>query len=427
MRILHTSDWHLGRTFHGRVLDEAQAAFADHLVELVEAESVDAVVVSGDVYDRAIPPTASVSLLDDTLARLADRTRVVLTSGNHDSAQRLAFGSGLLREGLSIRARPAQVDQPVLIPDADGGTGLYVYALPYLDPDGARETLPPLLSLRLGEGDPEAPTPLARSHEAVVSGALRLVAHDLAARRGGAGSRVPALVMAHAFVVGGRASEDSERDIRVGGVDSVPGEVFTTLGGSAEAAASGGLDYVALGHLHRPQEIRQGSNALDSGDAPTVGGPRLVYSGSPLPFSFAEADSPKSSVLLAVGADGVTSLERVPAPLPYRATTLRGTLDELLGRLGDGHERDWVRVELTGPMPPETMARLKERFPDMLAFSWSRPAEPRTQAARVTRTSDPVEVSERFLARMLGRDPDDAERAVLTEAYDAVRATREDS
>ena len=78
-------------------------------------------------------------------------------------------------------------------------------------------------------------------------------------------------------------------------------------------------------------------------------------------------------------------------------------------------------------MPPEAMARLKERFPDMLAFSWSRPAETRTQAARVTRTSDPVEVSERFLARMLGRDPDDAERAVLTEAYDAVRATREDS
>lgn len=423
MRILHTSDWHLGRTFHGRVLDEAQAAFADHLVELVEAESVDAVVVSGDVYDRAIPPTTSVSLLDDTLARLSDRTRVVLTSGNHDSAQRLAFGSGLLREGLSIRARTTQVDRPVLIADADGGAGLYVYALPYLDPDGARESLPPLLAARLGEGDAEQPTPLARSHEAVVSGALRLVAHDLATHRSGAGSRVPALVMAHAFVVGGRASEDSERDIRVGGVVSVPGEVFSTLGGSAEAEASGGLDYVALGHLHRPQEIRQGA-----GEGTDGSGPRLVYSGSPLPFSFSEADSPKSSVLLDLGPEGLTSLERVPAPLPYRATTLTGTLDQLLGRLGDGHERDWVRVELTGPMPPETMARLKERFPDMLAFSWSRPAEPRDRAAaRVTRSSDPVEITERFLTRMLGRDPDDAERAVLTDAYDAVRAAREDS
>ncbi|WP_303324935.1 exonuclease SbcCD subunit D [Actinomyces radicidentis] len=423
MRILHTSDWHLGRTFHGRVLDEAQAAFADHLVELVEAESVDAVVVSGDVYDRAIPPTASVSLLDDTLARLSDRTRVVLTSGNHDSAQRLAFGSGLLREGLSIRARTAQVDRPVIIPDADGGAGLYVYALPYLDPDGARESLPPLLAARLGEGDAEAPGPLARSHEAVVSGALRLVAHDLAGRRSGGGVRVPALVMAHAFVVGGRASEDSERDIRVGGVDSVPGEVFSTLGGSAEAGAAGALDYAALGHLHRPQEIAQGTT-----DGAGASGPRLVYSGSPLPFSFSEADSPKSSVLLDLGPEGVTSLERVPTPAPNRAATLRGTLDELLGPLGDGHERDWVRVELTGPMPPETMARLKERFPDMLAFSWSRPAVERERgAARVTRASDPVEITERFLTRMLGRDPDDAERAVITDAYDAVRTDQEAS
>ena len=423
MRILHTSDWHLGRTFHGRVLDEAQAAFADHLVELVEAESVDAVVVSGDVYDRAIPPTASVSLLDDTLARLSDRTRVVLTSGNHDSAQRLAFGSGLLREGLSIRARTAQVDRPVIIPDADGGAGLYVYALPYLDPDGARESLPPLLAARLGEGDAEAPGPLARSHEAVVSGALRMVAHDLAGRRSGGGVRVPALVMAHAFVVGGRASEDSERDIRVGGVDSVPGEVFSTLGGSAEAGAAGALDYAALGHLHRPQEIAQGTT-----DGAGASGPRLVYSGSPLPFSFSEADSPKSSVLLDLGPEGVTSLERVPTPAPYRAATLRGTLDELLGPLGDGHERDWVRVELTGPMPPETMARLKERFPDMLAFSWSRPAVERERgAARVTRASDPVEITERFLTRMLGRDPDDAERAVITDAYDAVRTDQEAS
>lgn len=430
MRILHTSDWHLGRTFHGRVLDEAQAAFADHLVELVEAESVDAVVVSGDVYDRAIPPTASVSLLDDTLARLSDRTRVVLTSGNHDSAQRLAFGSGLLREGLSIRARTAQVDRPVLIPNADGGPGLYVYALPYLDPDGARETLPPLLAQRIGEGG--APEPLARSHEAVVSGALKLVAHDLAGRRSGGDVRVPAIVMAHAFVVGGRASEDSERDIRVGGVDSVPGEVFTTLGGSAEAEPSGGLDYVALGHLHRPQEVHQGGSGEAGGQGATGAtggsGPRLVYSGSPLPFSFSEADSQKSSVLLEIGPEGLTSLERVPAPVPYRATTLRGTLDQLLGRLGDGHERDWVRVELTGPMPPETMARLKERFPDMLAFSWSRPAVERERgAARVTRASDPVEITERFLTRMLGRDPDDAERAVITEAYDAVRTDQEAS
>ena len=151
MRILHTSDWHLGRTFHGRLLDDAQAAFADHLVELARCEEVDAVVVSGDVYDRAIPPTDSVRLLDDTLRRLSDVTRVILTPGNHDSAQRLGFGADLLREGLTIRARTAEVGRPVVIPGLDGADGLYVYALPYLDPDAARESLPPILAERLGE------------------------------------------------------------------------------------------------------------------------------------------------------------------------------------------------------------------------------------------------------------------------------------
>ena len=130
---------------------------------------------------------------------------------------------------------------------------------------------------------PQPPSRLPRSHEAVVSGALRLVAADLTARKAAATTRVPALVMSHAFVVGGLPTAESERDIRVGGVDSVPSGVFTTLGGSPLAERSGGLDYVALGHLHRPQELTR----------PT--GPRLVYSGSPLPFSFDEAEGARNS------------------------------------------------------------------------------------------------------------------------------------
>ena len=454
MRILHTSDWHLGRTFHGRVLDDAQAAFADHLVELVRSEAVDAVVVSGDVYDRAIPPTDSVRLLDETLRRLSDLTRVVLTPGNHDSAQRLGFGADLLREGLTIRARIAEVDRPITIPGSEGADGLYVYALPYLDPDAAREVLPPLLAERLGEsgrapaqepddarpvesekvrdpGDapgsepsaaPQPPSRLPRSHEAVVSGALRLVAADLTARRAAATTRVPALVMSHAFVVGGLPTAESERDIRVGGVDSVPAGVYTGLGGSPLAERSGGLDYVALGHLHRPQEIRAGSaDGADGADKAGAPGPRLVYSGSPLPFSFPEAGSPKSTVLLDIGADGVTRLERVPAPLPYRATTLTGTLAEVLAR-APAHREDWVRVVLTGAMEPDAMARLKVELPNLLAFSHT--PSPRAEGGRapVTRGSDPLEIADRFLAEMLGRPARPDERAVMTAAYDAARA-----
>ena len=488
MRILHTSDWHLGRTFHGRVLDDAHAVFADHLVELARAEAVDAVVVSGDVYDRAIPPTDSVRLLDETLRRLSDITRVILTPGNHDSARRLGFASDLLREGLTIRARIADVDRPVIVPGPDGGDGLYVYALPYLDPDAARETLPPLLADRLGEemadaartadpdadpdaartapetagghsekaaGDPPgtasdaATRRLPRSHEAVVSGALRLVAADLAARRAAAPARVPALVMSHAFVVGGLPSEESERDIRVGGVDSVPSGVFASLGGSPSARECGGLDYVALGHLHRPQEIRSaggagrpngpgkagGTGGPEAGESDGPGesgppqrdsrpGPRLVYSGSPLALSFSEAPFPKSSVLVALGPDGVASLERVPAPVPHRIETVTGTMDELLSPAWDHAAGAWVRAVVRGPMPLGATSRLRERFGQVLAIVREEDEEAPRERIVVTRAADPLEVSAQFLAEVAEREPSPAERAVLTRAYEAVLASR---
>ena len=507
MRILHTSDWHLGRTFHGRVLDDAHAVFADHLVELARAEAVDAVVVSGDVYDRAIPPTDSVRLLDETLHRLSDITRVILTPGNHDSARRLGFASDLLREGLTIRARIADVDRPVIVPGPDGGDGLYVYALPYLDPDAARETLPPLLADRLGEemagaartadpdtvrtadpdaartapetagdhsekaaGDPPgtasdaATRRLPRSHEAVVSGALRLVAADLAARRAAAPARVPALVMSHAFVVGGLPSEESERDIRVGGVDSVPSGVFASLGGSPSARECGGLDYVALGHLHRPQEIRSAGGAGGAGqrngpdDAGGAGrpngpgkadgtggpeasesdepdesgppqrdsrpGPRLVYSGSPLALSFSEAPFPKSSVLVVLGPDGVASLERVPAPVPHRIETVTGTMDELLSPAWDHAAGAWVRAVVRGPMPLGATSRLRERFGQVLAIVREEDEEAPRERIVVTRAADPLEVSAQFLAEVAERAPSPAERAVLARAYEAVLASR---
>ena len=480
MRILHTSDWHLGRTFHGRVLDDAHAVFADHLVELARTEAVDAVVVSGDVYDRAIPPTDSVRLLDETLRRLSDITRVILTPGNHDSARRLGFASDLLREGLTIRARVADVDRPVIVPGPDGGDGLYVYALPYLDPDAARETLPPLLAARLGEemadaarttvpegagdhsektvDDPpgtasDAPVRrLPRSHEAVVSGALRLVAADLAARRAAAPARVPALVMSHAFVVGGLPSEESERDIRVGGVDSVPSGVFASLGGSPSARECGGLDYVALGHLHRPQEIRSAGGASEAGrpngpgkaggtGGPEAGesdepdesgppqrdsrpGPRLVYSGSPLALSFSEAPFPKSSALVVLGPDGVASLERIPAPVPHRIETVTGTMDELLSPAWDHAAGAWVRAVVRGPMPLGATSRLRERFGQVLAIVREEDEEAPRERIVVTRAADPLEVSAQFLAEVAEREPSPAERAVLARAYEAVLASR---
>lgn len=453
MKILHTSDWHLGRTFHGRVLDDAQEAFADFLVELAEAEAVDAVVIAGDVYDRAVPPTSAVLLLNDTLRRLAERTRVILTPGNHDSATRLGFASSLLRPEVAVRAQAARVGEPVLVPDREGGTGAYVYALPFLDPYTAGEELAPALADQL-EQEPAtsshpAPTHLARSHEAVVSGALRLVGADLARRRATAARRLPAVVMAHAFVSGGHASPDSERDLRVGGVESVPAGIFTDLGGSPHARASGGVDYVALGHLHRPQEIRVPSPggppgttptapggpdesnepyrlaAADTGEQPRVtAAPRLVYAGSPLPFSFSEADVAKSVALVDLAGSGVTRVERIATPVPHPVVTVTGSVAELLSPTTSVPAGAWVRAVVDGVLAPGDQARLREHLGEVLAITVQAPAPSRRPrpAVSVSAVADPVEVAARFLEDVSGSAPGEEERSILTQAYEAVLA-----
>ena len=268
MRILHTSDWHLGRSFHREGMLGHQAAYVDHLLDVVDQERVDLVVVSGDVYDRALPPVDAVRLADETFARLAaSRAQVVVTSGNHDSAHRLGFGSRLIdASGVFIRTDAATAGVPVLLEDEHGPVA--VYGLPYLDPDTLRE-----------------PWGLSRrSHEAALGEAMSRVRADLAGR-----PMARSLVLAHAFVAGGESSE-SERDISVGGVSIVPTSLFD------------GVDYTALGHLHGRHTLTE----------------TIRYSGSPMAYSFSEAEHRKGSWLVELDAAGFASgrVRRRARPAP---------------------------------------------------------------------------------------------------------------
>jgi DNA repair protein SbcD/Mre11 len=237
MRILHTSDWHLGRAFHRVNMLGAQSEFIGHLVATVREHAVDAVVVAGDVYDRAVPPLAAVELFDDALHRLAGLgVPTLMISGNHDSARRLGVGAGLIdRAGIHLRTEPSACGTPVVLADAFGDVAFY--GLPYLEPALVKDEF---AVERAG-------------HEAVLAAAMDRVRADLAGRPPGTRS----VVLAHAFVTGGEPS-DSERDITVGGVAAVPAGVFD------------GVDYVALGHLHGCQTLTG----------------RVRYSGSPLAYSF---------------------------------------------------------------------------------------------------------------------------------------------
>ncbi|MEW9549232.1 exonuclease SbcCD subunit D [Nonomuraea sp. NPDC050783] len=364
MRILHTSDWHLGRAFHRESLLAAQAAFVDHLVETVRDERVDVVAVAGDVYDRALPPVDAVALLDEALARLrAAGARVVLISGNHDSALRLRFGSALFEQaGVHVRCAPDGAWEPVVI------DGVAFYGIPYLEPELVR-----------------APWQLPdRGHTAAVTYAMDRVRADAPRHRA-------AVVLSHCFVTGGQAS-DSERDISVGGVAHVPLSAFD------------GVDYVALGHLHGRQRMSE----------------TVRYSGSPLAYSFSEAGHVKGSWLVTLGQGA----EFVPAPVPRPVARLRGELEDLLTHpRHSGFEDHWLQVTLTDAVRPRSaMDRLRARFPHTLALSFDPVGDaPAARPARLSGRPE-AEVALDFVREVRGEPAAPEEEDLLRRAVEASRA-----
>jgi exonuclease SbcD len=377
VRILHTSDWHLGRSFHRVGLLDAQATVLDHLVDVVRSERVDVVVVAGDVYDRALPAVDAVAVLDDALDRLVDAGATLLvTSGNHDSAQRLGFGARRsARAGVHLRTDPRQLAEPVLVEDSYGPVALY--GLPYLEPALVAE-----------------PLGADRSHQSVLTRAMDAVRADHATRSAGTRS----VLAAHAFVTGGSAS-DSERDISVGGVGAVPRAVFD------------GVDYVALGHLHGRQRLTE----------------HVRYSGSPLAYSFSEHAHTKGSWLVELGPGGLERVDAVDAPVPRRLAVLRGELEELLTDPRHAHaESAWCQVTLTdASRPAEPMERLRARFPHTLALAFEPVGAPRMEASYAERVRglDDLDLCCSFLDHVRGRAPQPDEREVLRAALEHGRLT----
>ena len=381
MRLIHTSDWHLGRTLHGESLLEHQGSFLRWLLDQAVTRQVDAVLVAGDVYDRAVPPTDAVRLLDEALAGFFHaRIPVVLTSGNHDSWVRLGFASRLSEAaGIHLRTRVEDITRPVILRDSHGEVG--IYGIPYLLPDA--------VMAELGA---------ERSHAAVLAAAGERIWADAAGR-----GLARTVVIAHAFVTGGQAC-DSERDIRVGGIADAPAHVLA------------GCSYLALGHLHGQQRV-------GTGGAATAG-----YSGSPLAFSFSERHHRKSVTLAEIGGDGTVVTELLPTPVPRPLREVRGRLADLLAR-ADADLAElagaWVKAVLTDqarPMAP--MERLREKWPHTIALDFQPEgglAGPEADLARLAEAVDPVEICGLFVDYVAGAPPDEAQLAVLRQAVEAAQ------
>jgi exonuclease SbcD len=417
MRFLHTSDWHLGRSLHRADLRQAQAAFLDHLVQTVIDERVDAVLVAGDVYDRAIPPVDSVAHYEDALARLrAAGARVILISGNHDSARRLGVNSALVdAAGVHLRTRPGKLAEPVILHDEHGPVA--VYGVPYLEPAVGLPDDGRAAGGQAGASGPDhpidpgpgQPAPRQRSHASVLGEATARIRVDAATR-----GMTRTVVMAHAWVAAGSNDEErkdaaqrqqssSERDISVGGIGYVPAALFD------------GFSYVALGHLHGQQALTE----------------QMRYSGSPLPYSFSEKHHRKGSWLVEVGIDGKSRVERVDAPVYRRLAELTGRIDDLLRSAEHaGHEDDFLAVTLTDTARPDAaMDRLRRRFPHVLTLDF-KPAgvtpDQRSYRERV-KGRDDLTVAAEFVRHVRNTEATQPERELLETAFAAARDTANDA
>ncbi len=381
MRILHLADLHLGKLVHEVAMTEDQRHILGRILDIAKDARVQVVAISGDVYDRAIPPVAATSLMDEFLSRLVLDlgARVVVTPGNHDSAERLAFGGRLLRaRGLHIAPGLPGDIVPVTIEDAAGPVTFY--PLPYVTP----------LMLKNSADD----LPSGDFDEAL--------GRVLATLPGHPGRSV---CLAHCFARGG-APSDSERPLSVasvGGADQV------------DPARFGRFSLTLLGHLHGPQKVA--ANAF--------------YAGSPLKYSFSEAAQKKSVALYDLAADGSFTRELVPLTPRHDLRRISGALDELIARAdADPARDDYLDIELTdrGALF-DSATKLRRAYPNVLNISRSEYGETGAEGGGIDlRGKTEWEIARAFYAHVGGGELTNDEAAVLRGVLDEMlRADVEDA
>ena len=374
MRLLHTADWHLGRTLGGHSLRaEQEHLLGGEFPRLVADAAPDAVLIAGDIFDRAVPPAEAVELLDDILHRIVVGLGipVVMIPGNHDEARRLSFGARMFAAaGLHIGDSP--LGRVVTLQDAHGPVA--IVAAGYSTPLG--------LAQRAGADG-------FADHDA---GFAWLAPH----LHGLCGDTPRRVLVAHAFVAGGAVC-DSERGISVGGT------------GQITAARFAGFHYVALGHLHRPQALLDG---------------RLRYSGSPLAYSPSEAGQAKQMLLVEIDAAGAVTTEAIGLAPLRGLRLLRGEFAAL--RAATAGRDDFVAITLTDPQPiPDAQRVLAELYPRIIGFGYAeqpRPTGPIVVPGGAARALKPFDLFGEFHMAMRGAPLPAEAHAVVTAAIAEAQA-----
>ena len=347
MKLIHLSDLHLGKRVGEVSMLEDQAYILDRVLDIVDGAGPDALLIAGDVYDKSVPSAEAVTLFDDFLCRLARRKLPVLViSGNHDSPERLAFGSRLM-EGAGVHLSPVYDGnvKPITLTDEHGPVDFWL--LPFLKPAHLRRFYP---------------EETIDSYTDAVGAAIAHMNIDPSRRN---------VLLCHQFVTGAATCESE--DLIVGGTDNVDAAVFD------------GFDYVALGHLHGPQN---------------VGSSRIRYCGTPLKYSFSEASQYKSVTVAELGEKGDLTLHTVPLTPRHDMRVIQGTFAQLTAENSDaaGEREDYLHIILTDEEDvPEALGRLRLVYPNILKLSYdntrTRTSQSVDRAQRVAQKS-PLELFE---------------------------------
>ena len=310
MKFIHLSDLHLGIRVNDFSMSEDQRYILDRILDIIDSEVPDGIIIAGDIYDKSMPPAEAVAMFDDFISSIADRKiKTFIISGNHDSAERIAFGSRIMNAGGIYLSPVYNGDiKPVVMEDEYGSVNIYM--LPFVRPSAVRAFYP--------DDDTD-------SYSSAVETAVKHMNADFSQRN---------IIITHQFVTGAVRS-DSE-DISVGGTDNVSADIFADF------------DYTALGHIHKPQNI---------------GSERIRYCGTPLKYSFSEAKQDKSVTVIELGKKGDVNVRTVKL-IPLRdMTELKGSYEELMKKSfydGTGYTEDYVHITLTDENDiPDAVSKLR--------------------------------------------------------------------
>jgi exonuclease SbcD len=371
MKILHTSDWHLGKRLDQFSLQLSHEQFLDWLIDdQLAKEKPDLLVVAGDIYDKRIPATESIELFEEALVRIQSLgIKTLITAGNHDSRIRLGTNTRFMEGlGLHFRTRLSQLTDPVIIENDD--YILAAYGIPYIEPDSDTGSEP-------NQWD------VAPRHEDVLKYAVSLIKADVAERQKKTSKPIKTLVASHAFIQSGVPS-DSERNTKVGNLGEAPSSVFD------------GIDYVAMGHLHGFQE-----------KITAPGSTVLRYSGSPIAFSFSERDHIKQVLSVEMTDKGVAPKEIESREIPeFRGMVqVEGSLDEILSDATPKSDK-WAKVILTDTvMKSDVVETLRRKFPNLVEFSYQRQSAYALESEGVRVSVNELraeEVTRRFVEKVTG-------------------------